>query len=99
MGGPAQRISWIGVDDLVAAIVAMSEDTHEGHRIYFTTHEQVIDLDELWAGVSRAFGHRVRVIRVPGPVMSGLSTVASVVLPLVGRPNPLDAKSSSYRAR
>ena len=92
VSGPPQRISWIGVDDLVAAILAMAHDTRTTHHVYFTTHEAVIDLDELWAGLSRAFDHRVRVIRLPGSLLAGLAGLTSAVLPRLGLTSSFDSK-------
>jgi dihydroflavonol-4-reductase len=92
VGRRPQRLSWIHVHDLVQAIVALVDDRRPGHHAYFTTSEHPIDTDELWAALGRAYGHRVRVLPVPGRLVSAAATVAMAVVPRLGLTNPLDHK-------
>lgn len=92
VAGPAQRLSWIYVDDLVNALVTLAKDERTGSFTYFVTSENVIDTDQLWDTLGAILGRRVLVLPVPGPLLSLVATVASVVAPWLGLHNQLDHK-------
>jgi dihydroflavonol-4-reductase len=92
VSGAPQRLSWVYVDDLVDAIVAMASDVRPDSAIYFTTSEDVIDTRRLWAALSAALKRRILVVPVPGVLLSGVSAVAVALANVFGFTNPLDAK-------
>lgn len=92
VAGTPQRLSWVYVDDLVEAIVAMAEDERPGSATYFTTSEETIDTRRLWAALSAALQRRILVLPVPGVLLSGVSVIAVALAKVFGLANPLDAK-------
>jgi nucleoside-diphosphate-sugar epimerase len=92
VAGTPQRLSWVAVDDLVEAIVQMAHDTRDSSHVYFATSEDVIDIVRLWDALQAAFGHRVWVVPVPGPVLEVVAQVAMRAAPILGFHNQLDDK-------
>lgn len=92
VAGKPQRLSWVYVDDLVEAIVAMANDSRDGHHTYFTTSEDVVDTVRLWDAVSAALSRRIAVVPVPGPVLSLAAAVAKPLTNVLGIRNQLDGK-------
>src|SRR5262249_13198079 len=92
VAGQPQDLSFIDVDDAVAGIVAMMDDPSDAHRTYFLAAREPMDTERLWHAMSEAIGRRVRVVRVPRPVLRAAS-IASTALSKVFRfTNQLDAK-------
>jgi len=92
VSGPPQGFSFVDIDDLVDAIVAMAEDTTTDHRTYFVSSLRDTDTSGLWKAMSEVLGRRVRVLVVPRPFLRGAS-VASTALSKVFRfKNQLDQK-------
>ena len=90
--GPVQRLSWVYVDDLVVAIVAMVLDERHGDYTYFASSDQVIDTTQLWQALRVALNRRIAVIPIPGPVLSLVASVAVRVSSWFGLHNQLDHK-------
>ncbi len=92
ISGPPQGFSFVDIDDLVSAIVAMADDTTTEHRTYFVSSEEDTDTSRLWKALSVVLDRRVRVVVVPRPLMRSAS-VASTALSKVFRfKNQLDRK-------
>ncbi len=92
IAGQPQDLSFIDVDDAVSGIAAMMNDASDAHRTYFLTARAQTDTELLWRAMSRAIGRRVRVIRVPRPVLRGASVVSTALSTRFGFTNQLDAK-------
>jgi nucleoside-diphosphate-sugar epimerase len=92
VAGEPQLLSFIDVDDVVSGVTAMMEDTSDAHRTYFLAAREQMDSDLLWRSMSEAIGRRVRVIRVPRPVLRGASVVSTALSKAFGFTNQLDAK-------
>jgi len=92
VAGEPQQLSYIDVDDAVAGIAAMATDASDAHRTYFLAARDVTDTEALWHAMSRALGRRVRVVRVPRPVLRGASAATTALSKLFGFRNQLDAK-------
>jgi len=92
IAGAPQGLSFIDVDDAVSGIAAMMEDTSDAHRTYFLAAREQIDTDLLWRAMSEAIGRRVRVLRVPRPVLRGASVMSTAFSKVFGFTNQLDAK-------
>jgi nucleoside-diphosphate-sugar epimerase len=61
-----QLQSFIFIDDLVEAIVAMSfESSSNGHQSYFTTFPQPFDLELLWHEIGQVIGKEIRIAKIP----------------------------------
>ncbi|MCO4745840.1 MAG: NAD(P)-dependent oxidoreductase [Proteobacteria bacterium] len=90
--GPAQRLSWVFVDDLISAIVRMSEDTRDGDYTYYTSSQEVVDTDRLWNALRRALNRSILVIPLPGWVLSLAASVATRGSAVLGLHNQLDHK-------
>ncbi len=90
--GTPQRLSWVGVDDLVSAIVAMAGDERPGHFTYFTTSEDVIDVHRLWDAIAASVGREIFVVPVPGAALSVAAAISTWVSRLLGFANQLDGK-------
>src|SRR5688572_9331804 len=65
-------LSFIDVDDLVEAIVAMLGDTSREHRTYFVCHPSSTDQRTLWRALGTTLGRDVVVVPVPKTVLYGL---------------------------
>lgn len=90
--GQPQRLSFVYVHDLVQAICILVEDTSEKHRLYYTTHEQVVTNEQLLLAIAEAMNKKVRVLRLPRWVLwlaMKFMTGVSKVLPIR---NQLDHK-------
>jgi dihydroflavonol-4-reductase len=92
IAGAPQALSYIDVDDAVAGIVAMMDDSSDLHRTYFLAAREQMDTDLLWRAMSEATGRRVRVMRVPRPVLRGASVMSTAFSKVFGFTNQLDKK-------
>ena len=70
--GQNPQLSFIDVDDLVEAIVAMLADTSRAHRTYFVCHPSSTDQRTLWRTLGTTLGRGVFVVPVPRPLLYGL---------------------------
>ena len=66
------QLSFIDVDDLVEAIVAMLGDTSREHRTYFVSHPSSTDQRTLWRALGTTLDRGVFVLPVPKSVLYGL---------------------------
>jgi len=92
VSGPPQGFSFVDVDDLVDAIVALTEDATADHRTYFVSSRQDTDTSQLWEALSAAIGRRVRVIVVPRPFLRGASVASTALSKIFRFKNQLDQK-------
>jgi nucleoside-diphosphate-sugar epimerase len=92
VAGAPQQLSYIDVDDAVAGIAAMMDDTSDQHRTYFLAAREPMDTEVLWRAMSEAIGRRVRVIAVPRPVLRAASFAMTGLSRALGFTNQLDAK-------
>lgn len=92
VGREPQRLSVVDVRDVVSAILAMSDDTREGHFTYYVSHPQATDLDAIWGAIGEALGKRVRVLPVPAAVLRAIVPVATLGSKLLGITNQMDMK-------
>jgi nucleoside-diphosphate-sugar epimerase len=92
VAGAPQDLSFIDVDDVVSGISAMMTDTSDAHRAYFLAANEQMNTELLWQAMSEAIGRRVRVIRVPRPVLRGASVTSTAFSKVFGFTNQLDAK-------
>ncbi len=92
VAGEPQRLSWVYVDDLVQAVLALVDDERDGSYTYFTTSEDTMDTDRLWDALRAAFDRRILVLPVPGPLLTVAAAVSSAVAPRLGLRNQLDHK-------
>lgn len=69
VAGPAQRLSFIDVDDLITAIAAMSEDASDVSKTFFVSHTVQTDQGELWRAIAQGMDRKVRVLAVPKPML------------------------------
>src|SRR6185436_10652085 len=66
--------------------------TSDAHRTYFLAAREPMDSEILWQAMSEAIGRRVRVLRVPRPVLRGASLTSTALSKVFGFTNQLDAK-------
>jgi nucleoside-diphosphate-sugar epimerase len=92
VAGEPQELSFIDVDDLVSAIVAMAGDGSSEHRTYFASAGEDTDSKQLWAALATAMDRRVRVIAVPKSALRSASVVSTGLSKLFGYLNQLDKK-------
>jgi len=92
VAGAPQELSFIDVDDLVSAIVAMANDTSSEHRTYFASAPEDTDSQQLWHALSAAVGRRVRVVAVPKTAIYCASVVNTGLSKVFGYLNQLDKK-------
>jgi hypothetical protein len=70
----------------------MMNDTSDAHRTYFLCARDQMDTELLWQAMSEAIGRRVRVVRVPRPLLRGASVMSTAFSKVFGFTNQLDAK-------
>lgn len=92
IAGPPQDLSYIDVDDAVRGIAAMMTDDSDQHRTYFLAARDAMDTERLWHAMAEAIGRRVRIVRVPRPVLHGASVVSTALSRVLGFTNQLDTK-------
>jgi nucleoside-diphosphate-sugar epimerase len=92
IAGAPQALSYIDIDDAVAGIAAMADDTSDAHRTYFLAASEQMDTEILWRAMSEAIGRRVRGVRVPRPVLRAASATSTVLSRIFGFTNQLDDK-------
>jgi nucleoside-diphosphate-sugar epimerase len=92
VAGRPQALSFIDVDDAVAGIVAMMDDTSDAHRTYFLAARETFDTESLWRAMAEAIGRRVRVVRVPRALLRAASATTTALSKVFGFTNQLDAK-------
>jgi nucleoside-diphosphate-sugar epimerase len=92
VAGEPQALSYIDVDDAAAGIVAMMDDRSDAHRTYFLAARDPMDTEILWHAMSEAIGRRVRVVRVPRPLLRGASATATALSKVFRFTNQLDGK-------
>ena len=92
VAGEPQALSFVDVRDVVSALLCMAEDRRDGHRTYYVSHPQPIDVQRLWEGLSRALGRPVRVAPIPRPALYAAMRAATLASRLLRFGNQLDAK-------
>jgi nucleoside-diphosphate-sugar epimerase len=92
VAGAPQELSYIDVDDAVSGIAAMADDTSDAHRTYFLAAREAMDTESLWHAMAEATGRRVRVVRVPRPLLRGASVASTGLSKVFGFTNQLDRK-------
>jgi nucleoside-diphosphate-sugar epimerase len=92
VAGAPQGLSFIDIDDAVAGICAMMSDTSDAHRTYFLAAREQMDTERLWQAMAEATARRVRVIRVPRPILRGASVMSTAFSKVFGFTNQLDRK-------
>ena len=90
--GHKQAISWIYIDDLVDAVVAMAEVENTSDHTYYLSGPKHATTDELWVALEAAVGRRVRVVRVPRSALWLTSRLAIGASRVFGFRNQLDDK-------
>ena len=94
--GEPQRLSFVAVDDLVRAILVMTEDTSTEHRLYYVASETETTNHEMLRAMANAVqgGKERSLVIVPVPhAVLGLAMRASTALARVLRfKNQLDEK-------
>jgi nucleoside-diphosphate-sugar epimerase len=92
VAGEPQQLSFVDVDDAVAGILAMAEDTSRAHHVYFVSAREIMDTETLWHAMAEALGRRVRVVRVPRTVLRSASLASTAAAKVFGFTNQLDKK-------
>jgi nucleoside-diphosphate-sugar epimerase len=92
VAGPAQRLSFVDVRDLVDAITKMADDERPGARVYYPSHPATMDTQALWRALSRAVGRRVVVLPIPRTLLYVAMRVSTLLSKVLRYRNQLDAK-------
>ncbi len=87
-----QMLSFVSVNDLVDAMILMSEDASEQHRVLFVAANDVTSNDELIRSIAAAMDRSVRVLRVPKSLVFVGMLASTGLSKLTGRLNQLDLK-------
>jgi nucleoside-diphosphate-sugar epimerase len=92
VAGAPQRLSFVDVRDLVAAIALMADDDRTGSYLYFASHPRATSVPELWVELGRAVGRRVRVVPIPRAALYSAMRLSSAGARVLGYKNQLDEK-------
>jgi nucleoside-diphosphate-sugar epimerase len=90
--GRPQQLSFVDVADLVEAILLMSQDPAPGHKVYFVSHPNVMDIRKLWRSMGEVFGKKVLVVALPRPVLYVAMLVSTLGAAIFKYTNQLDKK-------
>lgn len=90
--GHEQKISFIAVSDLVMAIDALISDTRPGHKTYFTASDDIILAASLWHETARTLEKKLRLIRLPWPILRATMHASTALANITGKPNMFDEK-------
>lgn len=90
--GPKQNLSFIGVTDLVEAIIMMLQETSSEHKTYFVAHNDIIDTHQLWHEVGSSLQKNIKLIKVPKPILFLVMQINTVFANLFDKPNVFDRK-------
>jgi len=82
----------VDVADLVEAILLMSQDTSDGHRIYFISHPEPTDTKIMWETLGHIFSKKVLIIPMPKPLLYVAMLVSTLGAKIFGYTNQLDQK-------
>ena len=85
-------ISHVYIDDLVDAIVRMSNDTGSVHHTYFVSHPDPVAASALWKAIGATLGKRVHVLPIPKWALYLAMVAASSAARLFRFINQLDKK-------
>jgi nucleoside-diphosphate-sugar epimerase len=91
--GCDQLLSLVDVDDVVAAMIAMSGQRDDDPHTYFISNDPPVATSALFHAIGRALGReRVTVLSIPKPILRGASRVLTGLSQVFGFTNQLDAK-------
>lgn len=94
--GAPQRLSFVAVDDLVRAILAMSEDTSRDHRLYYVASETATTNHEMLRAMATALHdgkqRSLVVVPVPHAVLGMAMRVSTALARIFPFKNQLDEK-------
>lgn len=92
VAGLNQKFSFIFVEDLVSAIMKMALDTRPNHQLYFTGYKTHADMETFWKITSDVLQRKIRVLKIPKPVLFGLMIGSSLVTRFFPVTNKLNYK-------
>jgi dihydroflavonol-4-reductase len=92
--GPGrQRLSLVDVDDLVDALVTVAAADATAGGTYHASHERALGQEEMAAALGAAMGRkRVRLLRVPAPLVHAVLAVTGTAARVTGRATLLDTQ-------
>lgn len=90
--GTPQKISFIGVFDLINAIVKMLDDKTPDHKTYFVSHHDPIDTHHLWKAVGQSLDKNIKLIKVPRSLLYLTMHTNTLYANLFDKPNVFDRK-------
>lgn len=98
--GAPQRLSFVAVDDLVRAILAMVDDTTREHRLYYVASETVTTNHEMLRAMAKALGkandtgeeRSLVIVPVPHAVLGMAMRVSTALARVFPFKNQLDEK-------
>ncbi len=92
VAGINQKISCIDVEDLVDAIVKISEDSSGLNKKYFTVNSESVDGKTLWDALGKSVNKKVLIISVPKWLLFFLMICSTFFSKIFGLGNKLDHK-------
>jgi len=92
VAGANPVMSFIDVDDLVDAMIAMLGDRSTAHRTYFVSHPDPTDVRALWRTLGASVGREVMVVPIPRPALYATMLAMTALSKRFKFKNQLDAK-------
>lgn len=90
--GIDQEVSFIHVDDLAEAIIAMCGEEGSGHKTYYTVHEEIVTTSSMWKTFGKVFGKKIFVVKIPKNVLRGIAESMTVLAKIFNFDNRVDMK-------
>jgi len=90
--GSNPGLSWVDIDDLLAALLLLLADGSGAHRTYFVAHPTPTDQASLWHALGTAVGRTVRLLPVPRALLYGAMVAMTALSKVFRFTNQLDEK-------
>lgn len=94
-GDGSQELSLVYGPDLAEALVAMGTAAGTAGRTYYPAHPEVVTSAQLVRTIGHAMGRRMRLIRLPRPVASGILHLTGTAARLAGKATLLNADKAN----
>jgi nucleoside-diphosphate-sugar epimerase len=92
VGSTSQKLSFVDVDDVVDAIIKMTEENGNEHRVYYISHPEATDAVSIGKSIGEAMGKNVMTVPVSKLILWPAMILSTIFSKLFGVTNKLDSK-------
>jgi len=92
VGKESQKLSFVDVDDVVDAIIKMTEEKGNEHKLYYISHPEQTDALTIGKSIGKAMGKNVVTVPVPKVVLWIAMIFSTIFSRIFKKTNKLDLK-------